>query len=267
MRISFIGGGTMGEAILKSLLAKKITSPEEIVVSDISLQRREYLAETYHVKTIIKNLDTLKNADVVILAIKPQDLGQAMKELKGKLLAKQLVISIVAGAPLDSLCTGLGHPHIVRSMPNMSAQIGEGITVWIDTAEVTQKQRNWAKSILSSIGDEIHLTTEKYVDMATAISGCGPAYIFLIIESLTDAGVHIGLPRAMAARLAVETTIGSARTIKVTGKHPAELRNMVTSPGGITAEGLLQLESGGLRFLLLKAVIAAYEKSKKIAAK
>ena len=267
MRISFIGGGTMGEAIIKSLLAKKVTSPEEIIVSDISQPRREYLTKTYSIKTLTKNLDTLKNADVVILAIKPQDLDQVLGELKNKLLAKQLLLSIVAGATLDSLRTGLGHPYIVRSMPNMSAQIGEGITVWIDTAEVTQKQRNWAKSILSSIGDEIHLTAEKYVDMATAISGCGPAYIFLIIESLTDAGVHIGLPRAMAARLAVETTIGAARTIKETGKHPAELKNMVTSPGGITAEGLLQLENGGLRSLLLRAVIAAYEKSKKIAAK
>ncbi len=267
MRIGFIGGGTMGEAILKSLLAKNMAKPEEVVVSDVSQARREYLDKTYGVKTVSKNPDALNNADAVILAIKPQELETIFKELKNKLLPKQLLLSIVAGASLDTLKSGLAHPAIVRSMPNMPAQIGEGITVWIDTPETTKIQKKWAQSILASFGEEIYLSNEKYVDMATAISGCGPAYIFLIVETLTDAGVHIGLPRAMAEKLAVETTIGSARTIKETGKHPAQLRNQVTSPGGITAEGLLQLESGGLRSLLLKAVIAAYEKSKKIATK
>ncbi len=124
-----------------------------------------------------------------------------------------------------------------------------------------------ADAVLGAMGEEIMVTNEKYIDMATAISGSGPAYIFLIVETLTDAGVHIGLTRAMAEKLAVETTIGSAMTIKELKKHPAELRNMVTSPGGTTAEGLLQLESGGLRSMILKAVIAAYEKSKKLGSK
>jgi pyrroline-5-carboxylate reductase len=267
MRIGFVGGGTMGEAILKSLLAKKIVSPEEVMVSDISQARLEYLDKTYGVKTSTKNPEALKGTDVVVLAIKPQELETLFKELKNKFLQKQLLLSIVAGASLDTLKNGLGHSSIVRSMPNMPAQIGEGITVWIDTQETTKIQKKWAQTILSSFGEEVYLSNEKYVDMATAISGSGPAYIFLIIEALTDAGVHIGMPRATAEKLAVETTIGSARTIKETGKHPAQLRNQVTSPGGTTAEALFQLESGGLRSVLLKAVIAAYEKSKKIASK
>jgi pyrroline-5-carboxylate reductase len=267
MRIGFIGGGTMGEAILKGLLAKKIALPEEIVVSDISQTRREYLDKIYSVKTTAKNLEAIKGADTVVLAIKPQELETIFKELKNKLTPKQLLLSIMAGASLDTLKNGLGHPNIVRSMPNMPAQIGGGITVWIDTPETTKIQKKWAQTILSSFGEEVYLSNEKYVDMATAISGSGPAYIFLIIESLTDAGVHIGMPRAMAEKLAVETMIGSARTIKETGKHPAQLKNQVTSPGGTTAEALFQLESGGLRAILLKAVVAAYEKSKKIASK
>ena len=230
---------------------------------------QSYVYNPYHLGGLFStfNLDALKNADIVILAIKPQDLDTVSKELNGKLSSKQLLISIVAGASLDTLKKGLDHPYIVRSMPNMPAQISQGITVWIDTPETTKSFKKWAKTVLSSIGEEIYLSNEKYVDMATAISGCGPAYIFLVVETLIEGGVHIGLTRAMAEKLAVETTIGSARTIKETGKHPAELRNMVTSPGGITAEGLLQLESGGLRSSILKAVIAAYEKSKKIASK
>jgi pyrroline-5-carboxylate reductase len=152
-------------------------------------------------------------------------------------------------------------------MPNMPSQIGEGITVWTATTEVDQKQKELAKSILSSLGEELYVNSEKYIDMATALSGSGPAYIFLIVEALIDAGVHIGLPRNIAEKLVLETTIGSTKTIKVMAKHPAELRNMVTSPGGTTAEGLLQLETGGLRSLLLQAVIAAYDKARSLGTK
>jgi pyrroline-5-carboxylate reductase len=140
--------------------------------------------------------------------------------------------------------------------------VGEGMTVWTATADVNQKQKDMAQSILAALGQEIYVASEKYIDMATAVSGSGPAYVFLIIESLVDAGVHIGLPRDMAEKLVVQTVLGSARAVEVMGKHPAELRNMVTSPGGTTTEGLLQLENGGLRSLLLQAVIAAYNKAK-----
>ena len=266
MRIGFIGGGTMGEAMIKSLLAKGVAKPADISVSDVSQTRRDVLKERYDVKTTADNREAAKGADVIVLAVKPQEADKVLSELK-ELTPKQMVLSIAAGVTLDSLKQGLGHDYLVRAMPNMPAQIGEGMTVWTATTELTQKQREMAQTILAAMGEEMYVDSEKYIDMATALSGSGPAYLFLIIEALTDAGVHIGMPRPMAEKLIVETMIGSARSVKVTGKHPAELKNMVTSPGGTSTEGLLQLESGGLRSLLLKAVIAAYNKARSLGAK
>jgi pyrroline-5-carboxylate reductase len=265
MLISFVGGGVMAEAIIKSILSKKTVAADKITASDISDQRRKHLAKNYGIKTTSSNREAIKGADCIVLATKPQELAAIGKDLKGELKPAQLLISIMAGINMDTLETALAHKSIVRSMPNMPAQIGEGVTVWTESDNVTEKQRNIARSILSAPGEEIYVKDEKYIDMATAISGSGPAYIFMILETLTDAGVHIGLPRALAEKLAVRTTIGSAKTALITGKHPAELKNLVTSPGGTTAEGLLQLENGGLRSLILKAVISAYEKAKKIA--
>jgi pyrroline-5-carboxylate reductase len=266
MKIGFVGGGTMGEAIIKSLLAKGAAKPADITVSDISQQRRDVLKETYGVKATADNREAVKGAEVVVLAVKPQELSKVLVGLKG-LSSQQLVLSIVAGATLGSISQGLNHSCMVRAMPNMPAQIGEGITVWAATAEVDRKQKDMAQSILAALGKEIYVGGEKYIDMATALSGSGPAYVFLIIESLVDAGVHIGLPRDMAEKLVVQTVLGSARAVETMGKHPAELKNMVTSPGGTTADGLLQLETGGLRSLLLQTVIAAYNKAKALGAK
>jgi pyrroline-5-carboxylate reductase len=266
MKISFIGGGTMGEAMIKSLLAKGVASPDDVTVSDVSEARRGLLKERYGVKVTADNHEAVDDAQVVVLAVKPQELGKVLGELKG-LSAQQLVLSIVAGANLDKLGQGLGHSCLVRAMPNMPAQIGEGMTVWTATAVVNQQQKEMAQSILAALGDEIYVSSEKYIDMATALSGSGPAYVFLVIEALVDAGVHIGLPRDMAEKLVTKTVLGSTRAVEAMGKHPAELRNMVTSPGGTTTEGLLQLETGGLRSLLLKTVIAAYNKAKDLGAK
>lgn len=266
MRVGFVGGGTMGEAMIKSLLAKGVVKPADIIVSDVSQHRREVLSTRHDVKTTADNREAAKDADIVILAVKPQELDKVLAEIKG-LSQKQVVLSIAAGIALDSLKQSLGHNYLVRAMPNMPAQIGEGMTVWTATPELTQKQKEMAQSVLAAMGEEVYVDSEKYMDMATALSGSGPAYLFLIIEALTDAGVHIGMPRPMAEKLIVETMIGSARSVKVTGKHPAELKNMVTSPGGTSTEGLLQLESGGLRSLLLKAVIEAYNKARNMGAK
>jgi pyrroline-5-carboxylate reductase len=166
---------------------------------------------------------------------------------------------------MDTLKKELSHHAVIRSMPNMPAQTGFGITVWTDSVNVSEEQKKVAQSILAAPGEEIYVKEEKYIDMATAVSGSGPAYIFMILETLTDAGVHIGMPRTLAEKLAIETTIGSAMTARLMEKHPAELKNLVTSPGGTTTEGLLKLESGGLRSLILNAVISAYEKAKKLA--
>ena len=264
MRIAFIGGGTMGEAMVKCLLARGVAAPHDIMVSDVSQLRRELLHREYGVSTLADNGKAIEGADLIILAVKPQNLPQAAAEMlkSDSLQLTALVLSIVAGASLPSLCQSLNHPSVVRAMPNMPAQIGQGMTIWTATAEVSPKQKEMAQAILGALGEEIYVDDEKYLDMATALSGSGPAYVFLFIEAFIDAGVHIGLPRDIAQKLVLQTVLGSTHAVQETHKHPAELRNMVTSPGGTTTEALLRLEQGGLRSLLLEAVAAAYNKAK-----
>jgi len=262
MRIAFIGGGNMGEAIIRGILDRGLAEADDIVASDVSEKRRSYLSQEYGVVTDSDNRHAVEGAECIVLAVKPVSLAEVMQELKGFLQPEQLVLSIVAGASVASLRDGLSHRAIVRAMPNMPAQIGEGVSVWTATSEVSQEHNKMASSILGALGREIFVSDEKYIDMATAVSGSGPAYVLLIIESLIDAAVHIGLPRELAQELVLETVLGATHLSQKSAKHPAELRNLVTSPGGTTAEGLLLLEEGGLRALLAQAIIAGYEKAK-----
>jgi pyrroline-5-carboxylate reductase len=264
MKIAFIGGGNMGEAMLSAILARKLSQPQAISVSDISQPRRQYLEQKYGVAVTDDNRLAIKRADVVVLAIKPQNLAEVVAGLNGQLKPAQLVLSIVAGARIDTLCRGLDHNCVVRAMPNTPAQIGEGITVWAATAEVTEQQKGWAGSILGAMGKEIYVDDEKYLDMATAVSGSGPAYVFLFVEALVDAARHIGLPRDMAQELVLETLLGSGHFLQKSGKQPLELRRMVTSPGGTTAEALRQLEKGKFTELVKRAVKAAYDKAQRL---
>lgn len=263
LKMAFIGGGAMGEAMIRCLLTKKAAVSQDMIVSDISSVRRKLLSEEYGVSALADNKKAVAKADLIVLAVKPQNLHQAMEEVKG-LGPKQLVLSIVAGATLSNLSEGLGHSSVVRAMPNMPAQIGEGMTVWTATTETDQEQKQLAQTVLSALGKEIYVAEEKYLNMATALSASGPAYVFLFIEALIDAGVHIGLPRDLARELTIQTVLGSTRTVDKTGRHPADLRNMVTSPGGTTTEALLQLEKGGFRALLLEAVAAAFRKAERL---
>jgi len=264
MKITFIGGGNMGEAMLSAVLGKRLSQPRSISVSDISQSRRQHLEQKYGVVVMSDNRQAVKRGDVVVLAVKPQNLAEVMAELKGQLKPAQLVLSIVAGARIDTLCRGLDHSCVVRAMPNTPAQIGQGISVWTATAGVTGPQKGWAGSILGAMGREIYVDDEKYIDMATAVSGSGPAYIFLFAESLIEAARHIGLPRDMAQELVVQTLLGSAHFLQKSGKEPWELRRMVTSPGGTTAEALARLEKGKFAELVKQAVIAAYNKAKRL---
>ncbi len=200
---------------------------------------------------------------MIILAVKPQNLPQVMAEMKG-LAFEQLVLSIVAGAALSSLCHGLNHSSVIRAMPNMPAQIGEGMTIWTATTKTKQRQKKLAQTILGTLGKEVYVADEKYLNMATALSASGPAYVFLFIEALIDAGVHIGLPRDLSQELTIQTIVGSTRTVEKTGKHPADLRNMVTSPGGTTTEALLELEKGRFRSIIMEAVAAAHKKAERL---
>ena len=254
----------MGEAMLSAILDKGLSQPQGISVSDVDEARCQHLKQKYGVPTINNNRLAIGGTDIVILAIKPQNLAEVMAELNGQLEPTQLVLSIIAGARIDNLCHGLNHSCLVRVMPNTPAQIGEGMSVWTATAEVTEQHREWVSSIFSTMGKGIYVDNEKYIDMATAVSGSGPAYIFLLAESLVDAATHIGLPRDTARELVLQTLLGSSHLIQKSGKEPVELRRMVTSPGGTTAEALLRLEKGNFSDLILQAVIAAYDKARRL---
>ncbi len=264
MKLSFIGSGVMGEAMVKGILNKSLAKPDDITVSDISQPRLAALEKLYSVRGTTQNGEAVKGADIVVLSVKPQVLGDVMKSIRGQVPAQAAILSIVAGATINALRAGSGHPAIARSMPNTPAQISEGITVWTVTPEVNQGQKESVRKILGALGKEVFVPEEKFLDMATAVNGSGPAYFFLVIESLIDAAVHIGFSRDVATQLVLQTALGSARYMEATGKHPAELRNMVTSPGGTTAEALLKLEQGGVRAAMAQAVIAAYEKARKL---
>jgi len=254
----------MGEAMLAAILKKGVAKPEAIIVSDIADPRRKLLARKYRVAVTGSNQHVVEIGDILVLAIKPQNMAEVIKELKGCLKPSQLVLSIIAGAKTKTLSRRLRHDSIVRAMPNTPAQIGEGMSVWTATAGVTEQQRAWAGSILGAMGKEVYVDDEKYIDMATAVSGSGPAYFFLMVEALVNAAVGIGLPREKALEMVLQTMLGSGHLIQRSGKEPAELRRMVTSPGGTTAQALLQLEKGKFTALIKQAVKAAYKRAKEL---
>ena len=265
-RIAFVGAGVMAESIIAGLLAKEMLPAGNIVASHPREDRRRRLEERYGVTTTATNREAVDEAELVLLTIKPQVLQPVMHQLHGQLSPRQVVISIIAGANLTTLRRGLGHDAVVRVMPNTPAQISEGMSVWSATDEVSPDQRSAVRSVLGALGEEIEVETEKYVDMATALSGTGPTYVFLMMEALIDAGVHMGFPRHLAEEIVLQTVSGSVAFARSSGKHMAELRNMVTSPGGTSAEAIYQMEKGGLRTVLSKSVYAAYQKTQALAA-
>ena len=259
-KITFIGPGVMAEAMIAGLLRKKLAQPENIIVSGPREERSEQLHKKYGIKTTTDNTSAASQADVVVLSVKPQRLSEVMKGLKG-IQSEALVLSIIAGANIKKISTGLKHKAIVRSMPNTPGQIGEGITVWASSKEVTEEQQETARAILGALGDEVFVEDESYLDMATALSGSGPAYVFLFTEALIDAGVHMGFPRRIAEQLVLQTIKGSVSFYHQAERHPATLRNQVTSPGGTSAEALYYLEKAGFRTAISRAVWAAYQRS------
>ena len=261
MKVAFIGGGKMAEAILHGILTGKLAAPADISVGEPVAARREYLSSKFGVNTDADNLKSAQEADLLVFAVKPQDLGSVMGQLKGQLDSKQAALSIVAGAKMDTLSKGLGHNSVVRVMPNTPAQVSAGMTLWICSEGVDASKRELIKSVLATIGQEIYVSDEKYMDMATALSASGPAYVFLFIEALIDAGVYVGMPRDMARTLALQTVFGSTKLLMETGMHPAEAKDMVVSPGGTTAEAMRVLEDKGVPAAIVSAVDAAYRKS------
>ena len=251
----------MAEAIISGILAKGVAAANDIAVGEPMESRRSYLTSQYGVSATSDNREVVDGACILVLAVKPQQLDEVMDALRGHMNDSQAALSIVAGATMKRVSQGLRHSAVIRVMPNTPAQVGEGMSVWTTSPEVSQQHQELTQRILKTLGEEIYVSEEKYLDMATALSASGPAYVFLFLESLIDAGVYVGLPRDMAQSLALQTVLGSAALAKKSGRHPAELRNMVTSPGGTTAEALLTMEEGGLRGTIINAVIAAHEKA------
>ncbi len=259
--IAFIGAGVMGEAMIRGLLSKKIVAPDQIIASDPWEVRLATMKEQYGIHVTTKNMEAAETGQVVVLSIKPQTLDKVLPDIRGHLRRRDLLLSILAGTPIHRLSNGAAHASVVRAMPNTPAQIGQGITVWTATPEVNDNHKQQAQAILGSLGEEIFMDDERYLDMATALSGTGPAYVFMVMEAMIDAGVHLGFSRHIATKLVFQTMLGSVAYAEQSGKHVAELRNQVTSPGGTTASALYHLEKGGLRTVLSRGVWAAYERS------
>jgi len=251
----------MAEAMISGLLADRAVAGDDLVASHPRADRRAGLEERHGIRSVAVNREALAGADVVVLAVKPQMVARVMRDLRGRLTADQVVVSIVAGATLRSLATGLAHPAVVRAMPNTPSQIRRGMSVWCATPECTPRQRDRARAVLRAIGEERQVDDESFVAMATALSGTGPTYLFAVMEALIDAGVHLGFPRELAHDLVAETLIGSAEYAARSGMHPAQLRNAVTSPGGTSAAAIYELEKGGIRTVFSDAVWAAYRRT------
>ena len=260
--IAFIGSGVMAEAMIKGLLRQGLVTPGQIVASGPRPERGQELFDRYDVHTTTDNVEAASGADVVVLSVKPQVLCRVLEELGGHVDSKALVFSIVAGARTETIRQLLSVPAVVRVMPNTPAQIGLGISVWTATEATTDAQKSQALAILQALGEEVYVDDESYLDMATALSGTGPAYVFLLMEAMVDAGVHLGFSRHVSERLVIETLRGSVEYARQSPRHLAALRNQVTSPGGTSAEALYHLEKGGLRTVLSRAIWAAYQRSR-----
>ncbi len=266
LHLAFIGCGVMGESMIAGLLRNKLVDPQKIAASHPRENRRNELAERHAIAVFESNAEAGKRLigcenSAIVICVKPQRLASVLKDLAGVIQPEQLVVSIVAGARIEYLAEELGSTKIVRAMPNTPSQIGAGITAWTCTESVGASERTNVCEILAALGKELFVETENMIDMATSLSATGPTYIFMVMESLTDAGVHLGFSRDMAKELVQETILGSVKFAIESKKHPAELRNMVTSPGGTSAEAIYQMEKGSLRTVLSKAVYAAYQRA------
>ncbi len=261
MKISFIGAGTMASSMIDRIIEKGLFKKEEIYGSAPREKTLEEVHRKYGINITQSNVDAALASDIVVLSTKPQAFPIVSGELKGHMKQNQIVISIMAGIDIETIKEGIAHAKVVRAMPNTPAQIGYGMTVWSATVDVKEEEKNVVRGIFNSMGHEMYFEEEEYVDMATALSGTGPAYVFLFLESLITAGVHLGFSRRDARDLVYDTTLGSILFAMNSMKHTSELRDMVTSPGGTAADALYELEKGSFRTVLEKAVYSAYKRT------
>lgn len=260
--MAFIGAGVMAEAMIQGLLNKRLLPPQNIIAADPFETRGQQLYERYGLQFTTDNATAVQRADIVVLSTKPQVMPLVLTDIHQQMAENTLILSVAAGIKLQMIIAGTGRSHVVRAIPNTPAQIGQGMTVWVPAPDISAEEQTLTKQILGAMGEDLQVNDEKYIDMATAINGSGPAYIFLIMEAMIDAGVHMGFSRQDAQKLVQQTLLGSVAYAIDSGKHPAELRNQVTSPGGTTAAALSEMERGGLRTVLADGIWAAYNRSR-----
>ena len=266
MRLGLIGCGFMGEAMLSATLGKGVFSSGDVFVAEVNDERCSAANGRFGVRTTLDLVEVVDQTELIVFAVKPQEFTQAAHRIEGRFRREQTIISIMAGVPIAKIAHTLSHAAIVRVMPNTPAAVGEGMSVWTATPEVDGPARECVAAILGAMGAEVHVEDERYLDMATALSGSGPGFVFLLIEAFIDAGVQVGFKRDVAETLALQTFLGSTKYAQETRKHPAVLRNEVTSPAGTTAAGIIALENAGIRGAIMEAVQAAYERSRELGA-
>ncbi len=261
IRIGFVGSGVMAEVMISGLLARAVTPPDRIWASGPRPERAEELRARHGVRATTDNLEAVANADIVVLAVKPQSLPKVLRQLKPGIRPGHLVMSIVAGARMGVIGAGLGHPAIVRCMPNLPCQIHRGMTIWTATPEVPEPVRERVRRILQTMGKEIQVPDELDVDRATAVNGTGPAIIAHFVKALEDAANFIGESRPLARESVLQTILGTAELILASNRHVGELIDGVTSPGGTTSRALHVLHEGRFAAVLTDAIDAAYRRS------
>ncbi len=267
LRLGLIGSGNMGTAIIEGVISKHILEPPQIYASDIDHDQLKELEEVYGIHTTLDNLEIVRQSDIIILAVKPDICTAVLDGIRNDLNDRKGLISIVAGWTTHTLRSRLNDDaRVLRVMPNTPALVGEGMTVFSKDHNLLDDQISLSQRIFSSLG-KVEMVSERYMDVVTAVSGSGPAYVYLFIEALADAGVLEGLPRDLSYKLAAQTVLGSAKMVLETGCHPAELKDKVCSPGGTTIEGVFVLEQRGFRGGIMDAVLKSAQKSKRLSEK
>jgi pyrroline-5-carboxylate reductase len=263
-RLVFLGGGNMAEAIARGVIGAGLLTPGQIAASEVRADRRDYLERSIGIRAVATNTEAVTLGDVILLALKPQDLAGVLREIGGLVRADQLVVSIAAGVPLSKLEPPFEAPvPVIRVMPNTPALVGAGIAALAPGTHATQEHMQRALGIFNAAGKAVTVA-EKDLDAVTGLSGSGPGYVAIMIEALIDGGVRAGLARDIATTLAIETVRGSAQMLAESGYHPAQLKDMVTSPGGTTIAGIHAMERGGLRATIIDGVVAATERSREL---
>jgi len=265
-KIAFIGAGNMAEAMVKGLITSGLVAAKDITVSDVSAHRLLHMKMTYEVGALTDNVKAVKGKDIIVVAVKPQVLDAALKDIASTVTAKQLVVSIAAGVTVARIEACLGRkPRVIRVMPNTPSLVQEGAAAMFVGAGCKVGDSELAETLLGAVCKVVSkVSDERLMDAVTGLSGSGPAYVFLILEAMSDAGVRVGLPRDIAARLAAQTLLGSAKMALETGEPLCKLKDMVTSPGGTTIAGLQKLEDGAVRAAIYAAVEAATNRSKEL---